>query len=189
MARNIATRKMIELSGVKEMQQNISKLLTRMEGIEAQRDLGELAKKGASMLEAEARSQGWPEDAIESIFVYSKLDPKESRRRRGPAALFGFRKRGRSQPWAPGYREWFPGRSKSTRAKSLVLPGLKSKAGTLQKVGMSLATMFEFGTSKMRARPAMRKVIARMRAIYIPEVAAILQRIFAHHSRTVGGAR
>src|ERR1044072_5774886 len=108
MASNIGTRKMGEGSGLKEMQKNISGLVTRMDGQEMQRDLGGLAIKGARMLESNARAAGWPADAMDSIFVYSKLDPTDSRRRRGPAALFGCPKRGRSQPYAKGYREWNP---------------------------------------------------------------------------------
>lgn len=187
MARNIATKKLVAVSGLKEMQANVSRILDAMDGRELQADLGQLAAKGAALLEAAADAQNWPKDAVDSIFVYSQLAPNERRRKSGPSALFGFRKRGRKQPWAKGYREWFPGRSKSTRAKSLVLPGLKSKTGGLQKVGMSLATMFEFGTSKLRARPALRPTIAKLRSIYPAEVGAILQKILAKH--TVGGGR
>lgn len=176
--------KVLELLQVEQVKESIARLMKEVD----QADLGQIAIRGARMLESSARAKGWPRRAIDSIFAYSKLDPNESRRK-GPSALFGFRKRGRSQPYAPGYVEWNPGRSKSKRAKSLVIPGVKAKDGALQKVGMSLATMFEFGTSKMRARPALRETIATMRAIYPAAVGAILQNIFAKHNRTQSGAR
>jgi hypothetical protein len=182
MARNIATTKLVNsVAGLKELQDNIGKMIDRFDGQELQSDMAALAMKGAQMLEDEAAAKGWPKRAIESIFVYGKLDPKE-RRRKGPSALFGFRKRGRSEPYAPGYVEWNPGRSRSMRAKSLVLPGLKTATGALQKIGMSLATMFEFGTAKMKARPALRPTIFRLKARYPAELAAILHNILAKHS-------
>jgi hypothetical protein len=187
MARNIATKKLVAVSGLKEMQDRVKGMIDAVDGAQMQSDLGDLAKRGAVLLEANALAQNWPKDAIKSIFVYTKLDPKESRRKRGPGALFGFRKRGRSKPYAPGFREWFPGRSASMRAKSLVIPGFKGKEGALQKIGMSLATMFEFGTSKMAARPALRPTIAALRAIYPAALGGILQKILAKH--TIGGGR
>lgn len=197
MARNIATRKLVEVSGLKQMQQNIAQIVSRVEGAAMQRDLGQLAAKGASMLESNAKAQGWPQDAIKSIFVYSRLDPKESRRRRGPAALFGFRKRGRNQPYAPGYREWTAGNtgagghdgSAKEARRRLARVARRTVAAGARKIGESVATMFEFGTAKMAAaRPAMRPTIQAMRASYVADVGAILQRILASPAGTQSGS-
>lgn len=162
MARNLATKKIVETTGLKELQDNVSRLIDRMDGVEVQAGMAQIAKHGEWMLKAEARDQHWPAEAIESAFSYGKL-PAANRRSRGPSALFGFRKRGRTRPWAPGYVEW------------------GKRAGKL--VGESLATMFEFGTAKMRARPAARIVVQAMRAFYPEMAAGVFRNIIAKHTK------
>lgn len=161
MAKQIATSKLVAVSGLKELQDNLAGLVDRVDGAELQAGLGQIAKHGEWLLKSEARDQGWPERAVESSFNYTKLPP--ARKQKGPSALFGFRKRGRSRPWASGYVEW------------------GKRKGKL--VGESLATMFEFGTAKMRARPALRGVVSQMRAIYPEEVGKLLKQILAKHAK------
>jgi hypothetical protein len=166
MARNIATKKIVEVSGLKELQQAVSKLVDAVDGQEMQTGMAQIAAHGEWMMKAEMRDQNWPKEAIESTFAYGKLPPS-NRRRSGPSALFGVRKRGRSRPWAPGYVEW------------------GKRTGKV--VGESLATMFEFGTAKMSARPAMRIVVQAMRAFYPDMAAKVLQKILDKHQKTGSG--
>lgn len=188
MARNIATAKLVQVSGLKELQDNLAGLIDRMDGEELQAGLKGLAIKGAQMLEERASSQGWPKRAIESIFVFGKIS-SNTRKQKGPSSLFGFRKRGRSQPWAPGYAEWMPrntrGRGHAETAREVKrIEGQIAKrtvAAGARKIGESLATMYEFGTAKLRPRPAMRPVIAALKAIYPDEVGKLLQKILDKH--------
>lgn len=166
MARNLATKKVVEVSGLKELQDKLKGLIDAADGPEMQAGLGQIANTGEWMLKAEARDQHWPHEAIESTFSYAKMPPT-NRRKNGPSALFGIRKRGRSKPWAPGYAEW------------------GKRTGKL--VGESLATMYEFGTSKMSARPAARAVVSAMRAFYPDMAAKVFQRILERHSKTGSG--
>lgn len=161
MARQVATKKVVEVSGLQELQKTVASLIDAVDGAEMQAGFAEIAKTGEWMLKAEARDQNWPKEAVESTFSYGKLAPS-NRRRQGPSAIFGFKKRGRSRPYAPGYVEW------------------GKRAGKL--VGESLATMFEFGTSKMAARPAMRIVVQAMRAFYPDQVGKVLQKILDKHT-------
>jgi hypothetical protein len=166
MARNIATKKIVEVSGLKELQDKLKGLVDAVDGQEMQGGMAEIAKTGEWMLKAEARDQNWPKRAVDSTFSYGKMPPAR-KRSKGPSALFGFRKRGRSRPWAPGYVEW------------------GKRTGKL--VGESLATMFEFGTAKMRAKPATRVVISAMRAMYPEMVGKVMERILAKHQKTGSG--
>lgn len=161
MARQIATKKIVEVSGLKELQDKLKGLVDAVDGQEMQSGMAQIAQHGEWMLKAEARDQNWPHEAVESTFAYGKMPP--ARKRGGPSALFGFRKRGRTRPWAPGYVEW------------------GKRTGKL--VGESLATMFEFGTSKMSARPAMRIVVQAMRALYPDMAGKVLRQILEKHSK------
>ena len=161
-----------EIDGLKELEATVRDLIALGdEGLsvgqraartrQAQQKLYDVLGEGAGMLKARvkanAEAQGWPKAVIAAIFTYADM-AKDRRKRR--AALAGVRKGAPPRRDMKIYREWYPGRSKSMRAKSLVLPGTKSAKGTgLQKIGMSLASMFEYGTSKMSARPAFRPAL------------------------------
>lgn len=160
MARQIGTKKAVQ--GLEELQANVADLINRFSGTEAQAGMAQIAKTGAWMLESEARDQNWPHEAVESVFSFGKLPP-ERRQKKGPSALFGFRKRGRSRPWAPGYVEW------------------GKRTGKL--VGESLATMYEFGTAKMSAKPAARQVVTSMRAMYPDMVAKVFKQLIEKYAK------
>lgn len=97
---------------------------------------------------ARARAQNWPKAAAESFFAY--YDPEKDKPRRS-GALAGAAKKRSMVEWTARANP------KSPRAK--VAPG--------GKVAMSLAAMYEFGTSWLAARPAFR-----------PAVAAAKERVF-----------
>jgi len=128
MARKIAS---FSIRGIKELTDQLKELDKAVVGPLIYDVLGDATGIWRRRFVQEATSKRWPKRAIASAFTYSKPDPRERTRKRA-TALFGIRKRGRNKD-APGYVEW--------------------AGGTL---GMSLATMFELGTSKMSARPAFR---------------------------------
>lgn len=106
------------------------------------------------------------------------------------SALVGLRKRGRSRPYAPGYAEWNPGKRRrfgflktAKRSKQLVIPGTprifgNSRAG-LQKVGESLATMWELGTNLMAAKPFMKQAIEGIKATLVGNMTMRLKDVLA----------
>ncbi len=129
----------IKIEGLEQLQKRISKIRDSVAGDEAHALMVDIAQRGATRLRAEAQSQHWPYKAIDSVFFYGKRRYGE----RFLTTLFGIRKRGRKRPFAPAYVEW------------------GKRAGKL--IGESLATMYEYGTSKLSARPAVRPVVAEMK--------------------------
>lgn len=140
MARQLVSGKAVEVYGLQELQDRILKLKDSVAGDEAQAVLADIAQRGAKRIRAEAQSQHWPYKAIESVFAYTRRHNES----KVMSTLCGIRKRGNSKPWAAGYVEW------------------GKRTGKL--LGESLATMYEYGTSKLSARPAMRPVMSEMRS-------------------------
>ena len=146
-----------EIRGIKELADQLKELDKAVVGPQIYDVLGKATRAWRQRFIQEATGKHWPKRAIASAFTYSKPDAREGTRKRA-TALFGIRKRGRSRPYAPGYVEWAGG----TR-------------------GMSLATMFELGTSKMSARPAFRPSVyasrETMKDIIEDGVWAILEQV------------
>ena len=132
-----------EIRGIKELTDQLKELDKAVVGPLVYDVLGDATRIWRQRFIQEATGKRWPRRATASAFTYAKPDPRERARKRA-TALFGIRKRGRSRPYAPGYVEW--------------------AGGTL---GMSLATMFEFGLHKrkhhMAARPAFRPSVSASR--------------------------
>jgi len=116
---------------------------------------------------AHARAAGWGsqsirnktgtvtgEEAINSIFAFTRSS-KQTRRAAKVSALAGLTKDKTMVEWRAGR---YP---KSPRAK--VAAG--------KKVAMAFATMLEFGTTRMAARPAIRPAVKAARARVIAAVA------------------
>lgn len=173
MGRNIGSSKQLEIHGVQDLLGNIEDIIAGLKGTPGRRAavtrraseiLGKELHAAAVIVRDETKrraiSQNWPHEAIAGIFAY--FDPNKPKR---STALAGVSKR-RSMV------EWYPGKSKSPRAK--VAPGTVSAKGArfgAQKIAMSLATMFEYGTSKMNARPAYRPALASVRASMLARMA------------------
>jgi len=131
MARKIAS---FEIRGIKELTEQLKELDKAVVGPHIYDVLGRATRAWRQRFVQEATGKRWPKEAIASAFTYAKPQPGEQSRKRA-TSLFGIRKKGRAAPYAPGYVEWW-GKSQG------------------RYIGMSLATMFELGTSKMSARPA-----------------------------------
>lgn len=155
----------------------------------ARKELYGVLGEGAAMLKREiqsrAEARGWPKAVIAAVFTYA--DARKDQGKRRQAALAGIRKGAPPRRDMKIYREWFPGRSRSRRAKKLVIPGTISAKGAkygLQKIGMSLAAMFEFGTSKMAARPAFRPALKAVQSTVLQQIAGGYKRVI----ETLAGA-
>lgn len=93
-----------------------------------------------------ANQLGWPRATVKSVFAFGDLRAEELPRT-VRASLVGVRKGAPPRKDEQIYKEWHArGDNKSPRKKA--------GGGTL--IGMSLAAMYEFGTTKLQARPAFR---------------------------------
>lgn len=120
---------------------------------------GEVVQQASAMLRQRIRAnmaaQGWPRDIQGYTFATDPTGSKSNSKRF--ESLTGISK-GHKTAGHPMYREWNAGKtSKSKRAK--VSPG--------GKVGMGWPTMWELGTSKIRAKPAFRPAIEQSRAAIV----------------------
>ena len=185
----------VEVTGVRELQLNLRALIRDLgveEQIVAKAEAYEVIADAADSIRdvarRNARSQGWPDQVVDAIFSFKDFSKAKTKKQK--AAMVGIRTGApphlelHTRQQKGLYVEWFPGRSKSTRAKSLVLPGTKSAKGdgSLQKVGMSLGRMFESGTSKMKARPAFRPAVLSERGNVLAKIRAGLGAIVARYN-------
>ena len=149
MARSVITARQADVSGLKELISNLEDLAKGLNGYAqnslARNTMQAIGETAQEEIEAPAKSnavsKGVPTVVKDSIFT-------DFRRIRGGSsirmsALVGVNKRRSMREWTA------TANPKSARAK--VAPG--------GKVAMSLATMYEFGTSKMGPRPYLRPAV------------------------------
>ncbi len=130
--------------------------------------LGDAADMVKVQARANAQAQKWPKAVIAAIFSYADIDKARGKFKysiRG--ALAGIRKGAPPRRDMEIYREWNPGRSWGGIVGGYLHPTgkrvLKKGLVSGRLIGMSLASMFEFGTSKMAARPAFRPALRATR--------------------------
>lgn len=165
----VGTGKAAELVGLPALTAKINELMSEQVAKEVAEAVGVAADICYEQLVANARSVGLPEEAIGDIFTYKRPPPGLARSL--VSALAGYRKRGRSKPWAGGYVEWRAGRHpKSPRAKAA--------PGTL--IGESRGEMFEIGTTVRPATPWFRPAVTATKKAMLAKIAQgfsdILQR-------------
>ena len=155
-----------KLIGVRALRANIADLVAGVTLVQGSRapvvvrahqmitqTLGEAAEIVKTTGQLNARALGWPERVVKAFFKFS--DPVGIRPDR-MTALVGVRT---GAPTARGkkdssiYKEWHAGKSSNPKAKAA--PGTK--------IGMSLAAMWEMGTSRMAAKPAFRPALESTR--------------------------
>jgi HK97 gp10 family phage protein len=128
-----------EVTGIRELAKQIKALEDCALNLKAFEAVGAAASIVTAKAKANAARARWPHEVLANFFTFSR--PSEDlRRQKKVSAIFGISKRGKSEPYRPGYVEWFA----------------KDKG---RVIGESLSTMFEFGTSKMGARPAFRPAL------------------------------
>jgi len=149
-----------EIRGIKELTDQLKELDKAVVGPQIYDVLGKATRAWRQRFIQEATGKRWPKEAIASAFTYAKPQSSEQSRKR-PTALFGISRRGRNSD-APGFVTW-----------------------PAWPVGMSLATMFEFGLHKrnrhLAARPAFKPSLyasrEAMKDIIEDGVWAILERV------------
>lgn len=147
MARNVLGGRSKAVIGLKELKDKLNDLTaledfskSRQVQVQVHKVLGSAAAIGRDAIKSKARSMRWPSHVIENAFSFS--DPDKSKRGK-PAALFGVNKQRSLVEWRAG--------------KNPKSPRAKASPGT--KISESLATMYEIGTSRMAARPAVRPAV------------------------------
>lgn len=115
----------------------------------------------ADVAKAKAKAKGVPQSVIDSIFTDQRVSKI---RNNEPAVLVGVNKKRTMVEW--------------TADESPASPRAKVSPGG--KVSMSLATMFEFGTSTMKAKPYMRPALRYGRSVIIndlmPRLRAVMEK-------------
>lgn len=140
--------------------------------------LGDAAGEVRDAMRSSAAAAGWPRLLIDTAF-FSAADLAKgqysTRRRATLSALAGISK-GHKDPTDPRYKEWH-----AARNAGLLRPGVVRDVPPGGKVGMGFATMYEFGTSRMPARPAIRQAITTMRAKVREIIASGLKEILGDY--------
>jgi len=163
----LLTKRNLEVSGLKEIMDKVKAIAGEMDG--AGDRLWQIASEAAEMVrdevESAARSVRTPSDVYKDLFATSSKRKYSSGGSRTISQLAGIKLRGRSRPYAHAYREW---RAKASYTRVRYRRKRKQfvSAGTIQQgqlLGMSLATMWEKGTRKMRPRPFFAPAIRRVR--------------------------
>jgi len=151
----------VKVEGVRELRATVGNLLNALEGQERSRygqmtyqTMADASKYLTDTIRSRATAAGWPRASVASIFWYgeSKREYDGGREtgysRRIRANLIGVRKGAPPREDAAIYKEWrASGKNQSPR----------KKRGGGELIGMSLAAMYEHGTTKMLARPAFRE--------------------------------
>ncbi len=166
-----------KVEGVRQLRATVGNLVASLQEDErskygkiASDTMAEASKFLRDAIRSEATAQGWRRASIAAIFWYGELKSQYNAitgretgfSRRLRANLVGVRKGAPPRFDESIYAEW----NASPTNKS---PRRKRSGGQL--IGQSFASMFEFGTSKMAARPAFRpayqKAKGRVRQIII----------------------
>lgn len=159
----------VSVSGKKEIVKAVNELTEALTGGRAIAGklgimwaLGDAGEIVAAAAKSNARAVGAPSEVTEAIFTYRGLPPEHKAKRR-PAALVGVGKQ-------DSLRQWRAGRiPKSPRAK--VAPG--------GAVAMSLAAMYEFGTSRRPATAFFSNALRANRAAVRAKIQDNLRQVIA----------
>lgn len=174
--------KLIQVLGLKDIQARMRVISDAMVRDEAAAVVGNAAVATRDAIYSYAEAAGIPKDALEDVYVYTR-QPGGAGKRDSIAALAGLKKMG--NPLAQGYTTWYAGKQtgqfeKTSRSRKrrgiLVVPG----KGT--KIGENKATMFEFGTTKMQAKPFFRPAISAIRGTVLQIIADGYKAILEAHA-------
>lgn len=175
--------KLVQVLGLKDIQARIKAIADASVRDEAAEVVGNAAAAARDAIYAHAEAQNVPHLALEDVYLYTR-QPSGEGKRDSVAALAGVRKAGRHFD-AHGYVTWFASMQRGKFDKTSRTNRKKSSpfvptAG--KRIGESLATMWEFGTTKMRARPFFRPAITSVRSTALSIIADGYRAILERHS-------
>jgi hypothetical protein len=163
----LLSKRAIEVSGLKEIMDRVKAIANEVDGTGDR--LWEISAEAAAMVrdevESAARSVRTPSDVYRDLFSTAGKKQFSAGGTRTISQLAGIKLRGRSRPYAHAYREW---RAKASftrvryrrKRKQFVSAGSVAQG---QLLGMSLASMWERGTKRLRPRPFFAPAIRRVR--------------------------
>ena len=176
----LLTKRSLEVSGLKEILDKIKTISSEVDGTGER--LWAITAEAAEMvkgeIESSARSVRTPSDVYKDLFHTAGKKQFSAGGSRTISQLAGIKLRGRSRPYARAYREW-RARASYTRVKYRKRRKQFVSAGSVaqgQLLGMSLATMWEKGTRKMRPRP-----------FFAPAIRRVRPQLIAHLKSRLGG--
>ncbi|MGJ5817040.1 HK97-gp10 family putative phage morphogenesis protein [Paludibaculum fermentans] len=149
--------KSVRVDGLSKLERSIHAIIERSQGQAVMDVLGKAANMFRQQAVANAHSEGLPKEVADSIFAFGRLRGKV---RKNPSALVGV-KRGKG---TPAYVEWQAAGGPGARSAVGSGKAIKATSAPGRTIGMSLATMFEFGTSKMPPRPFFAKALKEKKA-------------------------
>jgi HK97 gp10 family phage protein len=160
--RNIAGGRSAEVVGLRELSRKLDRLKSAVASQEASAAVGKAAGTGREAIRSSMRGAGWPASLISKAFSTDGVN------KRGKiVALFGVNKQSNMVVWNAGPNP------KSPRAK----------VGEGGKVAMSMVSMFEFGTTRMQAKPAVRPAIQGSKSQMVQTTAAEFKAIIIRHAK------
>lgn len=182
MARKRAMR--ITVNGVAEIKRKLDFFQGAQFGADVMKELAPVAEDLAEEIRKASKAVGAPKDVQDSIFSYAKIPSafKGKQRRYRITGLVGvnrgYKSGGRT---GPSYFEWVtttgPGKV-SRKGGGWTIIRKREKGTTL---GMSLASVYEFGTSNRYPRPYFRPTVkARVAMIRAKSTQAMLNAIEKH---------
>lgn len=177
--------RVVQVLGLKEVQAKVREIADAFVKEEAARIMGQAAEIVVDQARSNAQAANIPHEAMDDFYVYERqFDVDRRLPRDSVTALAGLRKHGRKG--ARAYVKWFAstqasaGRDKTNRGKRRRDRFKLTMKGT--QIGENLATMWEFGTSKMPARPFFRPAIQQVRSTVLTAIANGYRGILDRHS-------
>jgi HK97 gp10 family phage protein len=164
----------VRVDGLSKLERSIHRIIEQAQGQAVMDVLGKAANMFRQQAVANASSEGLPKEVADSIFAFGRLRGKV---RKNPSALVGV-KRGKG---TPAYVEWQAAGGPGARSAVGSGKDIKAKSASGRTIGMSLATMFEFGTSKMAPRPfflrALKEKKAEVKSFVHSELLKVLTKV------------
>ena len=176
----LLTKRNLQISGLDEILGKIKKISSEVDG--AGDRLWAITAEAAEMVKEEVESSAkiarTPSDVYKDLFYTAGKKKFSAGGTRTISQLAGIKLRGRSRPYARAYREW-RARASYTRVRYRKRRKQFVSAGSVaqgQLLGMSLASMWEKGTRKMRPRP-----------FFAPAIRRVRPQLIAHLKSRLGG--
>jgi len=175
-----------EVIGIGKLNNRIKNFVTAMTakermavGTSASVGIAEASIWFRDQMRNKATAANWPSRLQEAIFAYTDM----SKSPRGKIAGLVGVKTGAPPRFDPAiYKEWTPNAGNTSRRAKKQKARREQTGHDPAKIGMSLAAMFEYGTSRMRSRPAIRPAVYGSTRVTASEmVRKTLEKIVEEH--------
>lgn len=175
-----------EVVGIRNLENRIKHFVTAMAakdrmaaGNSTAATIAEVSIWFRDQVRAKAKAAGWPNRLVDAIFAFTDMQ----RSPKGKIAALNGVKTGAPPRYDPKlYKEWTPNEGNMSRRAKRQKARRQETGHNPSKIGMSLAAMYEYGTSRMRARSAIRPAIyGSTRLEALEKVRSGLEKIVAEY--------